>query len=111
MKWITREHPKIDRIACPWLLLRFIDADAEFHFVPTDQVIAMAETIGATPYDIPGVELRDFTRTLRHIPRRSRDAAPRPRDVRRALRLVQVTSTRNPPMAPGWVFTRLLTVF
>ena len=57
MKWVTREHPKIDRIACPWLLLRFIDADADFHFVPTDQVIAMAEKIGATPYDIPGVEL------------------------------------------------------
>jgi hypothetical protein len=57
MKWITREHPKIDRIACPWLLLRFIDADAEFYFVPTDQVIATAEKIGATPYDIPGVEL------------------------------------------------------
>src|SRR5258708_28254334 len=57
MKWITREHPKIDRIACPWLLLRFIDADAEFHFVPADQVIAMANAIGATPYDIPGVEL------------------------------------------------------
>jgi hypothetical protein len=57
MKWITREHPKIDRIACPWLLLRFIDADAEFHYVPADQVVAVAETIGATPYDIPGVEL------------------------------------------------------
>jgi hypothetical protein len=57
MKWITREHPKIDRIACPWLLLRFIDSDAEFHYVPADQVIAMAKEIGATPYDIPGVEL------------------------------------------------------
>jgi hypothetical protein len=57
MKWITREHPKIDRIACPWLLLRFIDADAEFHYVPADRVIATAKEIGATPYDIPGVEL------------------------------------------------------
>ena len=57
MKWITREHPKIDRIACPWLLLRFIDRDAEFHYVPADRVIAMAKAIGATPYDIPDVEL------------------------------------------------------
>jgi hypothetical protein len=57
MKWITREHPKIDRIACPWLLLRFIDAQSEFHYVPDDRVIAMAQEIGAIPYDIPGVEL------------------------------------------------------
>jgi hypothetical protein len=57
MKWITREHPKIDRIACPWLLLRFIDAQSEFHYVPADRVVAMAQEIGAIPYDIPGVEL------------------------------------------------------
>jgi hypothetical protein len=57
MKWITREHPKIDRIACPWLLLRFIDAQSEFHYVPADRVLAMAQELGATPYDIPGVEL------------------------------------------------------
>jgi hypothetical protein len=57
MNWITRERPKIDRIACPWLILRFIDAQAEFHYVPADRVVAMAQEIGATPYDIPGVEL------------------------------------------------------
>jgi hypothetical protein len=57
MQWITREHPKIDRIACPWLILRFIDAQAEFHYVPADRVVAMAKETGATPYDIPGVEL------------------------------------------------------
>jgi hypothetical protein len=57
MKWITREHPKIDRIACPWLLLRFIDAQSEFYYAPADRVIAMAQEIGAIPYDIPGVEL------------------------------------------------------
>jgi hypothetical protein len=57
MKWITREHPKIDRIACPWLLLRFIDAQSEFHYVPADRVVTMAQEIGAIPYDIPGVEL------------------------------------------------------
>jgi hypothetical protein len=57
MKWITREHPKIDRIACPWLILRFIDREAEFQYVPTDQVLSMAEQTGAIPYDVPGVEL------------------------------------------------------
>jgi hypothetical protein len=57
MKWITREHPKIDRIACPWLILRFIDAQSEFYYAPADRVLAMAKEIGATPYDIPGVEL------------------------------------------------------
>src|SRR5450759_2980824 len=57
MQWITRERPKIDRIACPWLIARFIDATPEFHFVPADQVFAVARTAGAVPYDIPGAEL------------------------------------------------------
>ncbi|MBF0326479.1 MAG: chromate resistance protein [Alphaproteobacteria bacterium] len=57
MKWITRERPKIDRIACPWLVARFIDDAPEFLFVPTDQVFAVAEREGAIPYDIPGAEL------------------------------------------------------
>lgn len=57
MIWITREHPKIDRIACPWLILRFIDAQAQFRYVPPDQVLGMARQTGAIPYDIPGAEL------------------------------------------------------
>jgi hypothetical protein len=57
MEWVTRERPKIDRIACPWLILRFIDAQAQFHYVPADQVIAIAKQTGAIPYDVPGVEL------------------------------------------------------
>ncbi|MBK8915090.1 MAG: chromate resistance protein [Phycisphaerales bacterium] len=57
MKWVTRERPKIDRIACPWLLLRFVDKDAKFLFVPPDQVSAVAEREKAIPYDVPGVEL------------------------------------------------------
>jgi hypothetical protein len=56
MKWITRERPKIDRIACPWLIRRFVEADAEFIYVPTEQVFEVADKIGATPYDIPGAE-------------------------------------------------------
>ena len=57
MKWVTRERPKIDRIACPWLVARFIDAEAEFLYVPAAQVLAVAQTSGAVPYDIPGVEM------------------------------------------------------
>ena len=57
MKWVTRERPKIDRIACPWLILRFIDAEAEFLYVPAPQVLEVARATGATPYDIPGVEM------------------------------------------------------
>lgn len=56
MKWITRERPKIDRIACPWLIARFIDEAPEFLYVRTDLVLAVAEETGAIPYDIPGVE-------------------------------------------------------
>jgi len=57
MKWITRERPKIDRIACPWLIRRFIDPDAEFLFVPADRVLAEADRTGAVPFDVPDVEL------------------------------------------------------
>lgn len=57
MKWVTRERPKIDRLACPWLIRRFIDQDAEIHYVPAAQVLPVAETEGAIPFDVPGVEL------------------------------------------------------
>src|SRR5262249_39683489 len=57
MKWVTRERPVIDRIACPWLITRFIDKDPEFLYVPPDRVLAVAEEAGAIPYDMPGVEL------------------------------------------------------
>ena len=57
MKWVTRERPKIDRIACPWLIARFIDKAPEFLYVPTDQVLKVAKDTGAIPYDIPGVEM------------------------------------------------------
>lgn len=57
MKWVTRERPKIDRIACPWLIARFIDREPEFLYVPANQVLATAEATGAVPYDIPGVEM------------------------------------------------------
>ena len=57
MKWITRAKARVDRIACPWLIRRFIDKQAEFLFVPDADVMATATREGATPYDVPGVEL------------------------------------------------------
>jgi hypothetical protein len=57
MKWITRERPKIDRVACPWLIARFVDPEPEFLFVPPTSVISEGERVGAIPYDVPGVEL------------------------------------------------------
>ena len=57
MRWITREHPKIDRIACPWLIKRFIDPEAEFLFAPPAAVLARAKERNAVPYDVEGVEL------------------------------------------------------
>jgi hypothetical protein len=56
VKWVTRERPKIDRLACPWLVRRFVDPDAEFLYVRADQVLATAAETGAIPYDVPGVE-------------------------------------------------------
>jgi len=57
MKWVTRERPKIDRIACPWLITRFIERDPEFLYVAPERVLAVAKETEAIPYDIPGVEL------------------------------------------------------
>ena len=57
MKWVTRSHVHVDRVACPWLISRFVDSDAEFFFVPARQVTRAGEEMGATPFDAPGVEL------------------------------------------------------
>jgi hypothetical protein len=56
MKWITRERPKIDRIACPWLIKKFVDTDAEFIYVPKEEVFSRAKELNAIPYDIQGAE-------------------------------------------------------
>lgn len=56
MKWITRERPKIDRLACPWLIKRFVDQEAEFFYVPFESVIAESKKLNAIPFDVPGVE-------------------------------------------------------
>ncbi len=57
MKWVTRARPQVDRIACPWLIKRFVDPEAEFLYAPRDEVMAVAQREGATPFDIPDVEL------------------------------------------------------
>lgn len=60
MKWITRERPKIDRIACPWLIKRYIDPDAQIYFVPFEQVKIRAQELDATPFDIPDTEYTHY---------------------------------------------------
>jgi len=57
MKWITRSHVHVDRVACPWLIARFVDSEAEFLFVPKSQIKKVSEETGAIPFDAPGVEL------------------------------------------------------
>ncbi len=57
MKWITREHVKVDRVACPWLIKKFVDTEAEFYFVPAEQVMSQAQKLEATPFDVPAAEL------------------------------------------------------
>lgn len=57
MKWVTREHVKVDRVACPWLIRKFVDPEAEFLFVPADRVMEVARQQDAVPFDVPGVEL------------------------------------------------------
>jgi hypothetical protein len=60
MKWITRENARVDRIACPWLIRKFVDPDAEFLYVPKNEVMEVARKEGAIPFDIPGAELHHF---------------------------------------------------
>lgn len=60
MKWITRERPKIDRIACPWLIRNFVDREAEFLYVPKEVVFEKAKELNAIPYDIPGAEYTHY---------------------------------------------------
>ena len=57
MKWVTRSHVHVDRVACPWLITRFVDSDAQFLFVPKSRVLDVAKTEGAIPFDCPGAEL------------------------------------------------------
>jgi len=103
MKWITRERPKIDRIACPWLVARFIDPAAEFLFVAPEAVVHEAARLGEIPFDVPGVEL------THDGPRCSSDAFLRKHALddpalQRLARIVRAADTDrcgDAPEAPG----------
>ena len=60
MKWITRKRPKIDRIACPWLIQNFVDPQSEFIYVPREEVLSKAKELDAIPYDIEGAEYHHY---------------------------------------------------
>ena len=99
MKWVTRERPKIDRIACPWLITRFIDREPQFLFVPPSRVLDVARDEGAVPYDVPGVELThvgelcSFDAFLRKY--RLDDAA-----LNELAEIVRGADTAHPELAP-----------
>ena len=98
-KWITRERPKIERIACPWAVLRFIDPMAEFFYVPAEQVFAEAKRLGAVPYDVPGApithewELCSFDSLMKAF--ELRDPA-----LLQMARIVRGADTTRPSLAP-----------
>lgn len=89
MKWVTREHVKVDRVACPWLIKKFVDRQAEFLFVPADKVAEVAERQNATSYDCPGDELGH------HGPECSFDAVLNKYDLRRDAALVLLARIVN----------------
>jgi rhodanese-related sulfurtransferase len=98
-KWVTREHPKIDRIACPWLISRFVKPDAEFIYVPANDVAKTAAQVGGTPYDIQNVEFG-------HVDERcSFDAIVRAYDIHdapldRLATIVRGADTSRPDLTP-----------
>lgn len=100
MKWITRARPKIDRLACPWLIARFIDPEAEFIFVPGEEVMAKSLETGAIPFDVPGVELShhgercSFDAFLEHY---NLTADPA---LQRLALIVRAADTCHPELAP-----------
>jgi hypothetical protein len=99
MKWITRERPKIDRIACPWLIRNFVDRDAEFIYVPKDKVFEEAKVLNAIPYDIPGAEYtHDGDRcTFDYIVKKHKIADEA---VHRVARIVRGADTDSFDLAP-----------
>ncbi|MEW6674289.1 MAG: chromate resistance protein ChrB domain-containing protein [Thermodesulfobacteriota bacterium] len=104
MKWITRSHVHIDRVACPWLITRFIDSEAEFLFVPKSKVMETAEKTGAIPFDTPGAALnhRDELCTFDVI---IREYGLTDRALLRMARIINAADTGRPeadPLAAGF---------
>ena len=100
MKWITRERPKIDRIACPWLIARYIDANAEFLFVPAGDVIRIAAETGAIPFDVEGVELSHVGPLCSFDAILSKYALDRNPALMRLARIVRGADTARLDLAP-----------
>ena len=104
MKWVTRSHVHVDRVACPWLIKRFIDSEAEFLFVPKSQVIAVAEKEGAIPFDSPGAEL-DHDGDLCTFDVMIREYELTDEPLLRLAKIVNAADTRrleNDPLAAGF---------
>jgi len=104
MKWITPSHVHVDRVACPWLITRFIDSDAQFLFVPKSKVLAVADREGAIPFDTPGAEFhhRDDLCTFDVI---INDYELKDRGLLRMARIINAADTNrfdNDPLAAGF---------
>ncbi len=104
MKWITRSHVHVDRVACPWLITRFIDSDAEFLFVPKSMVLEVAEKEGAIPFDTPGAKLhhRDDLCTFDVI---IREYGLKDRALLRMAKIINAADTnrlKDDPLAAGF---------
>jgi hypothetical protein len=100
MQWITRERPKIDRIACPWLITRYIDAGAEFLFVPAADVHRIAAETGAIPFDVEGVELSHVGPLCSFDALLSKYALDRNPALIRLARIVRGADTARLDLAP-----------
>ena len=113
MKWITRERPKIDRIACPWLIKNFVDKEAEFIYVPKEQVFDKAKELHAIPYDIPGAE---YTHegdqcTFDYIVKKHNLSDPAIRQIANIVRAADTNSFHLAPQAAGlWAISAGLSV-
>ena len=104
MKWVTRSHVHVDRVACPWLIRRFIDSEAEFLFVPKSQVKAVAEKEGAIAFDTPGAEL-DHDGDLCTFDVVIREYGLTDKPLSRLAKIVNAADTRrleNDPLAAGF---------
>jgi hypothetical protein len=103
MKWITRERPKIDRIACPWLIKNFVDFNAEFLYVPKDQVFDKAKDLNAIPYDIPGAEYSHHGDrcTFDYIVTKHRITDPAVQQIAEIVRGADTDSFHLAPQAAG----------
>ena len=103
MKWITRERPKIDRIACPWLIKNFVDKEAEFIYVQNEQVFNKAKELGAIPYDIPGAEYSHYGDecTFDYIIKKHQLADPALRQLAIIIRGADTDNFQLAPQAAG----------